>query len=358
MKLQSFNRKNLGTGFLYFYIHFVTELICFFVLSLYIESAPVAWLISFTYDMLAFAPQSVIGYLSDKCRKIPVCIIGLALLAAGLVLQQTTELTFLSLTLLCLGNACTHVNGAEVTLRTSGGSLSHSAIFVSGGSFGVISGKLLAAAGTPYWLLLLLIASAVPFAILAEMYLKTEKENDTVPCRAFRYHNPHVSKYLVILLSVIVVFVRGFMAYGIPISWKKTTLQTVILFVFMGIGKALGGVLADIFGVKKVALCSIAVALPFLLFGDNHMFISLIGVMFFSMTMSVTLAVLVSVLPKAPGLAFGFTTIGLFLGTMPVFFFRITSVTVNCIMLSALTVVCLVCLFISIRKDESNERLD
>ena len=100
------------------------------------------------------------------------------------------------------------------------------------------------------------------------------------------------------------------------------------------------------------------VALPFLLLGDNNMFVSLIGVMFFSMTMSVTLAVLVSVLPKTPGLAFGFTTIGLFLGATPVFFFKITDLAVNCIMLTVMTAICLVCLLISIRKDESHESVD
>ena len=357
MKTASFNTKNLGTGFLYFYIHFVTEVACFFALARYTESAPVAWLVSFTFDMLAFVPQSIFGYISDKIKRVSFGLAGLILLAAALVLQEYTPWTFISLVVLCIGNAFTHVNGAEVTLRTSNGSLSHSAIFVSGGSFGVVSGKLLGAAGAPYWLVMILIATAIPFAILAQMYLKEGEFYDSVPCRAFRYNNPKINKYLVILFSVIVVIVRGYMAYGIPISWKKSTLQTVILFSFMGIGKALGGILADLFGVKKVALGSIALALPFLLFGDNHMFVSLIGVMLFSMTMSVTLAVLVSVLPKAPGLAFGFTTIGLFLGTAPVFFFKITGLTANCIMLCIMTVICLGCMFISIRKDGDHEPL-
>ena len=357
MKPQRFNTQNLGTGFLYFYVHFVTEVACFFALARYTESAPTAWLLSFAFDLLAFLPQGLFGYISDKFKKVSFGVAGLLLMGGALVMQEFTTWTFVSLAILCLGNAFTHVNGAEVTLRTSGGSLSHSAIFVSGGSFGVVSGKLLGAGGAPYWLVLALIVTAVPFAVLAQMYLKDKSFTDAVPCRAFHYNNTKISKYLVILLSVIVVIVRGYMAYGIPISWKKTTLQTVILFTFMGIGKAMGGVLADLFGVKKVALCSISLALPFLLFGDNHMFVSLIGVMLFSMTMSVTLAVLVSVLPKTPGLAFGFTTIGLFLGAAPVFFFKITSVTANCIMLSVLTLVCLGCMFISIRKDEKHEQL-
>ena len=110
-------------------------------------------------------------------------------------------------------------------------------------------------------------------------------------------------------------------------------------------------------GVRRVGIVSAAAALPFLMLGDNNITLSLIGVMFFSMTMSVTLAVLVSVLPKAPGLAFGFTTIGLFLGTAPVFFFKITGLTANCIMLCIMTVICLGCMFISIRKDGDHEPL-
>ena len=352
MKINRLNTKNIGTGFLYFYIHFVTELVCFFVLGNYVESPPVMWLIIFAYDMLAFVPQSILGYISDKFKHIPFAIIGLAMMAFALVTQQYTSLKYITLVVLCLGNACTHVNGAEVTLRTSNGSLSHSAIFVSGGSFGVISGKLLSAASAPFWIPLILTVTCVPFAILAQMYLKNIDENGNVSCKAFKYNNPKVNKYVIILLAVIVVIVRGYMAYGIPTSWKKTTVQTIILFVSMGLGKALGGVLADVFGIKKVAIMSLLFALPFLMFGDNNMFISLFGVMLFSMTMSVTLALIVSVLPKAPGLAFGFTTIGLFLGTVPIFFVKIKSLTLNCLMLSVMTVICIICFIISIRKDE------
>lgn len=349
------NTKNLGTGFLYFYIHYVTELVCFFVLGKYMESTPVMWLLFFTYDMLAFVPQGVIGYISDKFPKIPFGLMGLGLLGAALVLQNTVPLPFLSLTVLCLGNAFIHVNGAEVTLRTSNGSLSHSAIFVSGGSFGVISGKLLAKTDIPFWILLFVIVSAIPFVILAQMYLKKATAENKTPCKAFRHVNPKANSVLIIVLAVIVVAVRGYMGYGIPTSWDKTTMQTVFLFVSMGIGKAAGGILADLFGVKRVALLSVLFALPLLMFGDNHMFISLFGVMLFSMTMSITLSLLVSVLPEAPGLAFGLTTIGLFIGTAPVFFYKITSLTANCIMLSVMTAICLVCLIVSVRKDGVNE---
>ena len=42
-----------------------------------------------------------------------------------------------------------HIQGAETTLRTSNGQMALSAIFVSGGSFGVITGKILAMYNVP-----------------------------------------------------------------------------------------------------------------------------------------------------------------------------------------------------------------
>ena len=147
------------------------------------------------------------------------------------------------------------------------------------------------------------------------------------------------------------------MGYGIPTSWNKTVIQTVMLYVTMGTGKLAGGIFADMFGVKKTALISATAALPFLLLGDNLMSVSLIGVMLFSMTMSITLAILVSALKRAPGLAFGLTTIGLFLGTAPIFFFKFTSAKANCIVIAILTVLCLAAMQIIIRKDEKHAGL-
>ena len=74
--------------------------------------------------------------------------------------------------------------------------------------------------------------------------------------------------------------------------------------------------------------------------------ISLIGIALFSMTMAVTLALIVSRLRHYPGIAFGFTTLGLFAGSLPFFFYRVQSVTVNDIIITLLTVPCVVILWI------------
>ena len=62
------------------------------------------------------------------------------------------------------------------------------------------------------------------------------------------------------------------------------------------------------------------------------------------MTMSITLGILVSVLKDSPGLAFGLTTIGLFLGTAPIFFIKITNKLFNILLIIILSLLCYIIL--------------
>ena len=126
----------------------------------------------------------------------------------------------------------------------------------------------------------------------------------------------------------------------------------------MGVGKGLGGILADRIGIRLTAVISTVGALPFMVFGADMMAVSLVGITFFSMTMAITLALIVSRLPRYPGIAFGFTTIGLFLGTLPFFFFRIRSVLTNALIIALLTIPCVVILWIISAKPAKTLRQD
>jgi hypothetical protein len=127
-----------------------------------------------------------------------------------------------------------HIAGAECTLRNSEGKLAHSAIFVAGGSFGVVTGKLMAQFSIPYWSMFLLILTMIPFIILANTY-NTEESHSQSACKKFNYANSDIAPTVIIIIATLVVIVRGYMGYGIPTAWNKTTLQTVLLFVIMGI---------------------------------------------------------------------------------------------------------------------------
>lgn len=341
--LKLLKRKDLQPGYLYFYIHFIVEIVCFFYLSRVTNNSLFVWLIPFIYDGLAFVPQSIIGYISDKYSKINIGYIGVALLFIAYLIYGLTNIKiYISLIILCLGNACLHIAGAETTLRKSN-KLSPAAIFVSGGSFGVITGRLLAKSSINPLILLIPILTIIPFIILANEY-DNAKEN-------FDYVKTNVNPGFVIIIAVLVVIIRGYMGYGIPTSWNKTVEQTVIFYCIMGLGKALGGILSDIFGIKKIAVFSTLIAIPFLCFGDNIMIISLIGVMFFSMTMAITLGILVSVLKESKGLAFGLTTIGLFLGTAPIFFIKVDMM-INIIIIVFASILCALALSYVLKGDD------
>ena len=338
-------KKNV-TGWLYFYIHFVVEVVCFFFLSRVTNNSSFVWLIPFIYDGVAFVPQSIIGYISDKYPKINMGMIGVFLLVLSYLMFGLMNVNvYLTLIVLALGNAFLHIAGAENTLKTGKGRIAPAAIFVAGGSFGVITGRVLAMTSLNSLILLVPILSIIPFLLLADMY-KREKDS----CKDFNYVRTDISPYLIVLIAFLVVIVRGYLGYGIPASWNKSVVQNVIFFFTMGLGKALGGILSDKFGIRKVAIGSTLLAIPFLCFGDNLMIVSIIGVMFFSMTMAITLGILVSVLKKKPGLAFGITTIGLFLGTAPIFFIKLT-MQINIVLIIVISILCSIALGYVLKKD-------
>ena len=340
--------RNLKSGYLYFYIHFIVEVSCFYYLSKVTNGALIVWLVPFLYDAFAFVPQGVFGYISDKYPKLRIDLIGIFFIFASyLILLLTSLSVFCSLFVICLGNCMLHISGAEATLKTSNGKLSTPAIFVSGGSFGVITGKLLYKYNVPIFSILFLILTMVPFTLLAKEY-----ENDIKDTTLkYDYVKDTINPIWILFIALFIVITRGYVGYGIPTSWNKTVFQTVLLFSFMGVGKALGGILSDLIGIRKVGVISTLLAIPFLSFGDNIMVISLIGVMFFSMTMAITLGMLASVFKKNPGLAFGFTTIGLFLGTAPIFFVKIFELKLNITLIVISSMICSILLFCALKKE-------
>lgn len=315
--------KNIKVAYIYFAIHMITEIICFYFLESISISKHVTWIMPLLYDCLAFVPQGIIGSVHDKHIKDNYCLNGIYWLLFGFTIYIIdTSKIYLSMILVCIGNCLIHIAGAEMTLRVSKGKMSHSSIFVAGGSFGVVIGKVLANYIKFKPVILLLGIIMIPLSFMAEKY----KNDDYDECENFNYHNRKYSKSLIIFLMVFVVAVRGYIGYGIPTSWNKTIFQSVLLYFSMGVGKAMGGILIDFIGIKKTIVLSTLVSLPFLCFGDNVMVLSLIGVMLFSMTMAITLAVLVSCIPKLPGVAFGWTTIGLFAGVVPIFFVSLNDI--------------------------------
>lgn len=339
--------KRNSIGILYFFIHLIIEITSFYIITTYTNSNMV-WMLALIYDLLAFVPQGLFGYLKDRGVRLNFSLVGLVLSTIALILLYFKINPVIVILVISTGNALIHVEGAEETLKSSKGKMTPVALFVSGGSFGLITGKLLSKYKVnALYIILINLLMIIPLIITR----KYKKLIDSKNLEEYNYANRNINYKVIIFYSTLVVIIRAYMGYGIPTTWNKTVLQTIMLFCFMGIGKALGGILIDHIGIRKTVFISTLGSLPFLIFGNNLMFISLIGIMFFSMTMAITLGLIVSVLKKYPGVAFGFTTLGLFLGTLPLFFYRVNSVVVNSIIVTTLTLVCVIILSVICRKE-------
>lgn len=333
------NKTGMKLGWVYCYIHFAVEVVCFYYLYRLFSVQSFWGLAALTYDVLAFMPQSMIGMFVQKHPRAHAGMSGGILLAASLLMAELPFAAFywIGLILLALGNAAVHIWGAFATMTTSGGKLAPSAVFVAGGSFGVVTGMMMAGGGMNVLLPLFLLFAAIVL-MMGTDHMWRDRDGREELCSEFALaaDRPFAR---ILFLGFVVVMIRSYMAYGIPTAWNKTAAQTTALFFAMGIGKGLGGVLADRFGAKRVALFSSLLAFPFLAAGNRLMYVSLFGILLFSMTMPITLGLIASVLNRAPGLAFGVTTIGLLFGCLPVFFFRIQDFYANIGVLGMLTIV-------------------
>lgn len=339
------------------FMHFCVEVVCFYCLYRLFDGGDYWWIMAILYDALAFAPQVVIGEFFEKHPRIkPFPIGGITIIIGAIIMvlgENAGTLFFtvelIGLFFLTIGNGILHIAGALRTLRVSDGRLSESAIFVGGGSFGVITGRLLAKSSGAFIVIIIFMLAAT---ILSELETRRDGSDNNfikIPCKHDLVKDVPIANIVLILGGIVIV--RGYIGYGLPTAWNQTTIQTIFLFCFMGLGKMLGGILSDILGARKVGVLSCIIAIPCLLISNNIMWLSLIGVALFSMTMAITLGGLVSALKDKPGIAFGVTTLGLFLGTVPMFFFGLPSRMICDILITVMSILSAAGFMYCLKKD-------
>ncbi|MBQ9604270.1 MAG: hypothetical protein IJR45_02550, partial [Firmicutes bacterium] len=318
--------------------------------TLFFHDSGYALALVIAYDILAFFPQMFIGGFAEKNEKLQVGKVGaLLVLAGGLtaVFCISYELLVFGFILVSIGNAFVHVGGAKATLTTCANKISPSAIFIAGGAFGVITGRLLGQFDKPFGIgYIIMSVGAILIFIADKIYIRAEKYIPMMNMSDDR-RKPGV----VIMLAFFVVAVRGLLNYGIPMTWNSGWKESLLLFCMMGAGKVLGGIFSDTLGAKKTALVSTALALPFLLLGDKTMWVSLIGIALFSMTAASTLGILVSAAPEHPLIAYGVSVTGLLAGTLPAFYAPIKNVISGGVFITVLTAVCFAALAYIMKKD-------
>lgn len=339
--------SSLQLGFVYSYVHFAVEVACFYFLFSRLSDSPLWWGFALLFDALAFLLQGFLGAFADMHPKVNYGLLGCLLILMSIILPFDV----LALITLGAGNAFAHIGGAQQTLKTSEGKITPTSIFVGGGSFGVIIGQLLGVMKKNILVLIpivLILFSIFILVCISRQYEIKEKEWKLDITTG-------LSDAVIIIIAFAVIAIRAYIGYAIPTEWKKTELQAILLFFIMGAGKITGGILSDTLGYYKTALISSVFALPFLLFGNSNMVLSLMGVGLFSMTMPITISILVSRFPKQPCFSFGVTTIALFVGTFPVFFIRPVTLLAHQLTVLFLIIIATTGLLICIEKRNSYE---
>ena len=206
----------------YFIIHLFVELICFALVTKVLKFE-YAMIFALLYDFFAFVPQFICGLINSKLKKLDLGTIGVILMFIGVCLFRTDSIAFIiiSIIFIGLGNTCLHECGAISTVVVGEGKLFPSALFVSGGSFGLVIGKYLANIIQIKWILV------IPLIVIEIFVLFTNKYwlKEDVKYPEYKLVKKEIQPSIIILVATFITFARSFMGYAIPISWNKTIWQ-------------------------------------------------------------------------------------------------------------------------------------
>lgn len=279
-------------------------------------------------------------------------LLGIAGLVAFRVRILRPETSYYSLPemiamslLLGLGNALFHV-GAGVRVLQMGERMTPLGIFVSTGAFGICLGGIFCDTLTSSYasdatgvltlfsfivLLLSFAAAAVVLmaAKLDSLNIDIHKNGQTGVREAIlktkwdivgNFTQTKTWNAGIIFLLFLVVALRSFQGSFVRFSWNTGIPITLLFALCIVAGKALGGILADCFGVPLSLLPLLLSALLFL--QSEKILFGLGAILLFQTTMPITLSLMYRQLPGLPGTAFGLLSFALFVGYLPKYLFR------------------------------------
>ncbi|MBR3252180.1 MAG: hypothetical protein IKF80_10770 [Erysipelotrichaceae bacterium] len=268
------------------------------------------------YNFCAFALQMPMGILidmwSDRCKK--TIRPGMLFMCVGVAL--TIIGSFLSHIILGIGNALFHVGGGVLSIHEDDDhGLDGKALgcFVAPGAIGLILGILYH--DTDLYLLIQIIVAVALCGVSFFAFRSSEERQLTIKYRKFSFERKEL--IYIILLCFVVVIIRSLTGMAISFPWKKGDLITIISVIAVASGKMIGGFLSSEYGMKKTVIITLCISALAYFFAD-YLIPGMLALLFFNMTMPITLYLLSMNMSDMPGFAFGILTFGLFLGYLPV----------------------------------------
>ncbi|MBQ1376842.1 MAG: hypothetical protein IIY77_02635 [Lachnospiraceae bacterium] len=351
---------------IYAVLHFLTDGLCAFSMFFYFRTSPHWYLYLLYYNFCAFALQMPLGAMMDLLRvrlRERRSLLHALCASAGLLL--TVAGAFTHPVILGLGNSLFHVGGGIGTMdeereKDRKGSLL--GIFVSPGALGLFlgtaAGKAVSRtgylAGTALFAVLFILGSLLLIRKARRKDRRTadisseqnacssekaetgsfrqrkgdssggndsdsisETASDKIPEKTYEGFSADRRTVLAVLLLFSVVVIRSYTGMAGGFSWKTGFLSGLLAVLCVAGGKTAGGFFAARFGIRKTMLITLGLSAVFYAL-PQHMIFGLPALLFFNMTMPVTLYMLAERLEDIPGFSFGLLTLALFLGFFPV----------------------------------------
>jgi FSR family fosmidomycin resistance protein-like MFS transporter len=258
------------------------------------------------YNFLAFGSQAVLGMASDKWH-IPRSLAVLGCATTAIAAMAAGYLPLAAAVLAGIGNAMFHVGGGSISLNITPKKATAPGVFVAPGAFGLLAGTLIGASGIFVgWHFSLMLLFFCLFMLRTE---HPRIDYDT-------HKRPALSRFeLIIVLLFITIAIRSLVGYLTVFPWKSDMTLLISLTAAVVLGKAAGGVLADRFGWKRIAVSALIISAPLMSLGGGIPFMAITGMFLFNMTMPVTLVAISNSLPGRPGFSFGLTCLALIAGS-------------------------------------------
>lgn len=276
------------------------------------------------YNFCAFALQFPIGLLLDtwnhsRKNKYSCWIfafVGFCMTVLG---------AFTNPFILGLGNAFFHVGAGVESIETDrikGWKGRGLGFFVAPGAVGLLLGRFLANTGFARQKILCFFVIGVVLICLCFVDVYKKKDGNSV---AFANPQMAISTFwnkqnmLFVFVIFFIVVVRTYVGFMTDFHWNKTTISAAAVVFIVFIGKLSGGFLSAKWGDTKT-LFGLLLWTPILLTLGEYWFLGLSGLLLVNMTMPVTLHLLCEKVPYFPGSAFGFLTVAIFVGFLPVYY--------------------------------------
>lgn len=340
---------------MYSFSHLLVDMCCFYVLYAGVISCfgdnkrDIAVLGFLMYNCIAFGAQVFLGRLADKRKNhtgmaaLGCLILSAAVLAVYLPAGIYTSGPPYAVTILCAlaaaaGNALFHTGSGTDTLLRAGGRMAPNGIFVAPGAIGVAAGRLI---GMHYGLYsdfnscfigarredyvhAVMIICALAAYIMCGAAKRMDNSGSGEKAPEYRFSRPGRSASFIIVSAMTVVTLRALVGSYIPVrpdvpqfAVSGAELLPVIFALCAACGKALGGAAGDRFGARVAAVTSLTASAFLFAAGIWFPALTLAAVLLFNFTMPVTLCAVASEMPRRYGEAFGLTTIGLLIGSLP-----------------------------------------